>query len=183
MRKIVANLFISLDGVVEAPEQWHFPYATDEMNEIIGAQAATAGALLLGRRTFEEFAAFWPHQGADNPMAAVLNSAPKLVASTTLPSAEVWANSTLVSGDVAAKLEQERRKDPDGGDISIIGSPTLVRSLLAAGSLDELRLLLHPIVVGSGARLFDVGARVPLALLDSRPIDSGVLYLTYGRAA
>lgn len=181
MRKIVAGLFISLDGVTEAPEQWHFPYANDEMDEIVGSQAAKSGAMLLGRRTFEQFAAYWPQQGSDNPMAAALNSIPKLVASNSLESADAWGNSTLVSGDVVAELT--RLKQGDGNDISITGSATLVRSLLAAGVLDELRLLVHPIVLGRGARLFADGAsRVPLTLLESRPLATGVMYLTYGRA-
>ena len=182
MRKIVAGLFISLDGVVEAPERWHFPYADDEMNAIVGEQMASSDTMLFGRRTFEAFASYWPHQGDDNPMAAALNNAPKLVASNTLDSADAWANSTVVAGDVAAELA--RLKAGEGGDISITGSATLVQSLLAAGVLDELRLLVHPIVLGTGARLFDdANASVPLTLLDSRPLATGVMYLTYGRAA
>jgi dihydrofolate reductase len=138
--------------------------------------------MLFGRRTFEAFAAYWPQLGDANPMAAALNSVPKLVASNTLASADAWANSSVVSGDVAAELA--RLKEGEGGDISITGSATLVRSLLAAGVLDELRLLVHPIVLGTGARLFDDGnASVPLTLLDSRPLATGVMYLTYGRAA
>lgn len=182
MRKIVAGLFMSLDGVVEAPERWHFPYADDEMNAIVGAQAAEADLILLGRRTWEEFAAFWPHQGTDNPMAASLNAAPKLVASNSIDSPDAWANSSVVSGDVPARLSA--LKATEGRTISIIGSGTLVRSLLAAGVLDELRLLVHPIVLGAGARLFEHdGATSPLTLLDSQALDSGVVYLRYGRAA
>src|SRR5687768_10530229 len=143
MRKIVAGLFITLDGVVESPEQWHFPYADAEMNAIIGSQAAASDTMVFGRRTWEAFAEYWPHQGDENPMAAVLNAVPKLVASTTLGSADAWANSSIISGDVAAVLA--RLKETDGKDISITGSGSLVRALLEAGVLDELRLLVHPI--------------------------------------
>lgn len=182
MRKIVAGLFISLDGVVEAPEQWHFAYADEEMNAIVAAQMAGSDTMLYGRRTWEAFASYWPQQGAGSPIAAALNGIPKLVASNTLESADAWANSDLVSGDVARELA--RLKETEGGEISITGSGTLVRSLLEAGVLDELRLLVHPIVLGAGARLFDdQTARVPLTLLDSRTLSTGVLYLTYGRAA
>ena len=88
MRKIVAGLFISLDGVVEAPETWHFPYFNDEMGEAVGSQMAAADTMLLGRHTYEEFAAYWPTQGDDVEFARVMNDTPKLVASTTLQSAE-----------------------------------------------------------------------------------------------
>jgi dihydrofolate reductase len=182
MRKIVAGLFMSLDGVVESPEQWHFPYADDELNGIVAAQMAESDTMLFGRRTWEAFAAYWPQQRTESPIAAALNAAPKLVASNTLSAADAWANTELVTGDVAGELA--RLKQTDGGDISITGSATLVRSLLEAGILDELRLLVHPILVGAGSRLFDAsGARVPLTLLGSRTLPTGVVYLTYGRAA
>ena len=177
MRKIVAGLFISLDGVVEAPEQWHFPYFNDEMGEAVGSQMAAADTMLLGRNTYEDFAAYWPSQGDDVEFASVMNDTPKLVASTTLTSVE-WQNSTLLGKDVAGELR--RIKQQPGKDISITGSPTLVRSLLREGLIDELRLLVHPIVVGSGKRLFaDQEERVPLKLADSRTFSTGVLYLTY----
>jgi dihydrofolate reductase len=177
MRKIVAGLFISLDGVVEAPETWHFPYFDDEMGEIVGSQMAAADTMLLGRRTYEEFAAYWADKGGDVDFADQMNDTPKLVASTTLDSLD-WQNSELIRGDVATELR--RMKDAPGKDISITGSPTLVRSLLRAGVLDELRLLVHPIVVGRGKRLFeDGGDRVPLHLAETRTLSTGVLYLTY----
>ena len=176
MRKIVAGLFISLDGVVEAPETWHFPYFNDEMGQIVADQIAASDTMLLGRRTYEEFAAFWPKQADDDPLAPEINGVQKLVASTTLDSVD-WQNSELIGGDVADDLR--RRKDEPGTDISITGSPTLVRSLLAAGVLDELRLLVHPIVVGHGKRLFGDGATVPLRLASSRTLETGVQYLVY----
>jgi dihydrofolate reductase len=181
MRKIVAGLFISLDGVVESPEQWHFPYFNDEMGQAVASQIAESDTMLLGRRTYEEFAAYWPHQGDDVELATVFNQTPKLVASTTLTSLE-WQNSSLIEGDVAQTLTG--LKQGRGRNISITGSPTLVRSLLGAGVLDELRLLVHPIVVGSGKRLFPDGAdRTPLELVKSETFSTGVLSLTYERAA
>ncbi|NUW33132.1 dihydrofolate reductase family protein [Nonomuraea sp. SMC257] len=180
MRKIVAGLFVSLDGVVESPEKWHFPYLNDEMAQIIGDQMKEADAMLLGRRTYEEFAAYWPNpepQAAD--LAGYMNGTPKHVVTTTLRTAG-WQNSTIVRGDVPAALKE--LKERPGKDISITGSPTLVRSLLAGGLLDELRLLIHPIVVGWGAKLFTDGEQVPLRLLDSRTLETGVIHATYGRA-
>jgi dihydrofolate reductase len=181
MRKIVAGLFVSLDGVVEAPETWHFPYFNDEMGEIVGAQMAESDTMLLGRRTYEEFAGFWPSQGDDVPMAAEINGVHKLVVSTTLDSAD-WQNSELISDDVIGELR--RRKEQPGRDISITGSPTLVRSLLQAGIVDELRLLVHPIVVGNGKRLFENGMpQIPLQLVSSKTLTSGVQYMVYAPVA
>lgn len=180
MRRIVAGLFMSLDGVVEAPETWHLSYFTDQMGEIVGSQMAESDTMLLGRRTYEEFAAFWSAQGPEVEFANQINSVPKLVASTTLESVD-WQNSTLIRGDVAEELR--RQKTLPGQDISITGSPTLVRSLLKDDVLDELRLLVHPIVVGRGKRLFDGGPeRKGLRLVSSRVLDSGVIYLVYAPA-
>lgn len=181
MRKIVAGLFVSLDGVVEAPETWHLSYFNDEMGDIVSSQMAAADTMLLGRRTYEQFAAFWADKGSDVEFADIINNTPKLVVSTTLTSAD-WQNSTLIKGNVGEELR--RRKEEPGKDISITGSPTLVRSLLAQGLVDELRLLMHPIVVGSGKRLFEPGEleRLPLKLTSARPLATGVIYLTYGPA-
>jgi dihydrofolate reductase len=177
MRKVVAGLFVSLDGVFEAPETWHFPYFNDEMGETVASQMAAADTMLLGRRTYEEFAAYWADKGSDVELADEINNTPKLVASTTLKTVK-WRNSRLIEGDVAEHLR--RLKEEPGKDISITGSGALVRSLLREGVLDELRLLVHPIVVGSGKRLFeDGGDRVPLKLVESRTFTTGVLYLTY----
>jgi dihydrofolate reductase len=177
MRKIVAGLFISLDGVIEAPEQWHFPYFNDEMGEAVGSQMAAADTMLLGRHTYEEFASYWADKGSDVEFADVMNNIPKLVASTTSKVVE-WQNSTLLGKDVAQELR--RIKQEPGKNISITGSATLVRSLLRDGLVDELRLLVHPIVVGSGKRLFEEqDERLPLKLVESRTFSTGVLYLTY----
>jgi dihydrofolate reductase len=144
MRKTVAGMLITLDGVVESPEKWQLRYFDDELGELIDAAASESDAILLGRRTYEEFAAFWPSQGSDEPMADYMNDTPKHIVSTTLKELE-WNNSTLVSGDVADTVEALKRQP--GKNLQIYGSPTLVRSLLGAGLLDELDLLVHPIVV------------------------------------
>ena len=181
MRKIIAGLFISLDGVVEAPQDWHFPYFNDEMGEAVTAQAEASDTMLLGRKTYEEFASYWPNQSSDEPFADVMNGTPKLVASTTLTSVE-WQNSTLIEGDVVDALK--RIKEQPGKAISITGSPTLVRSLLRAGILDELRLLVHPIVVGHGKRLFEAeDAPIPLRLVEAKTFSTGVQAMTYAPAA
>ncbi|MFI7443016.1 dihydrofolate reductase family protein [Nonomuraea indica] len=181
MRKIVAGLFISLDGVVESPQKWHFPYFDGELAEVVGAQMAGSDTMLLGRHTYEEFAAYWPNPEARaQDMAPYMNDTPKHVVTTTLDTA-TWQNTTLVKGDVTAHLTELKRRP--GTNISVTGSPTLVRCLLRDGLLDELHLTIHPVVVGSGKRLFDDGTgHLPLTLLASRTLTSGIVYLTYGRA-
>src|SRR6266704_940993 len=129
MRKIAAGMFVSLDGVVEAPENWTFDYFTDEIGDAITASMATADTLLLGRKTYQEFADVWPGWGMDDPIGAFMNNTFKVVASTTLNKVE-WQNSTLITGDVieqVAKLKQQ-----PGKNINMTGSATLVRSLLQA---------------------------------------------------
>ncbi|MET9070266.1 dihydrofolate reductase family protein [Streptosporangium sandarakinum] len=176
MRKIVAGFFLSLDGVMESPEKWHFPYFNEEMGQAVAAQAAGADAMLLGRATYQEFAGYWP-TADDDPMAAQMNETPKYVVSSTLKTLE-WQNSTLISGNVTEEIT--RLKQAPGGDISITGSATLVRSLLREGLLDELRLLVHPIVVGSGRRLFpEGGEQTPLKLVESQTFGTGVVHLIY----
>ena len=182
MRKIVAGLFISLDGVTESPDQWHFPYFNDEMGEAVGTQMAASDTMLLGRVTYQEFAGYWPHQNsADVPVADFMNNTPKVVVSTTLD-AVAWQNSTLIKENVVEELT--KLKQQPGKDISITGSSTLVRSLLRDGLLDELQLLVHPIVVGRGKRLFPDGTeQLPLELVAAKTFSTGVLALTYRPAA
>jgi dihydrofolate reductase len=182
VRKIVAGLFISLDGVYEAPEQWHFPYFNDEMGQAVGAEMAARDTMLLGRVTWQEFAGFWPDKtAAEIDFAPQMNDTPKLVASSTLTDVSAWQNSTLLKGDL--KTELTRLKQQPGKNIAVVGSGNLVRSLLHDGLLDELRLLVHPIVVGHGKRLFDgETGQVPLQLVDSKTFSNGVLYLTYAPA-
>jgi len=179
MRKVVASELVSLDGVVESPEKWHFPYFNDQMGDAIGAAMAASDAMLMGRVLYEEWAAFWPKQDPEeNPVAAQMNGVEKYVVSTTLEEPLEWQNSSLIGEKVAEEIS--KLKEQPGKDISISGSPTLVRSLLQYGLLDELRLMVHPIVVGSGKRLFeDGGDQMALRLVDSKTFSTGVLYLTY----
>ena len=180
MRKIVAGLFISLDGVIESPDKWHFPYFNDEMGQEVGAQMAASDTMLLGRKTYEMFASYWPTQPDDVEPAGHMNNTPKVVVSNTLKTAD-WQNTTIVSGDVNEALT--RLKQQPGKDIGITGSATLVQSLLRDGLLDELVLLVHPIVVGSGKRLFDdTTSQIPLKLVESKTFSTGVIALTYQRA-
>jgi dihydrofolate reductase len=175
MRKLNAWLFVTLDGVIEAPEKWVI--ADDEMFGAVEADYSNSDALLLGRRTYETFAASWPQRGSEVANADWMNNTRKYVASTTLESLE-WNNSTVIEGDVAdavARLKQE-----DGKDIMVNGSGALVRTLLRDHLLDELRLFVHPVVVGSGIRLFDDESDpVELALTDSHAYGNGVVSLTY----
>lgn len=176
MRKIVAGMFMSLDGVVEAPEKWNMPYFNAEMGAEIGGQMAASDTMLLGRRTYQEFTGFFAPQ-TGNPTADQMNAMPKVVVSTTLDTAD-WQNSTLIRGNVAEEIT--RLKEQPGKDITISGSATLVRSLLRDGLLDELQLFVHPLVVGSGKRLFeDAGVQFALTLADSKTYSNGVLFLTY----
>ena len=177
MRKIVASFFMSLDGVVEAPQNWHFPYLSDQMQQAIGAQMGASDTMLLGRRTYEEFAAYWAHQGSEVEFADHINQTPKLVVSTTLTSAD-WQNSTLIGADAVERLTEI--KQGDGANIAITGSPTLVRSLITAGLLDELNLMIHPLIVGPGKRLWSEDLpQTALTLTHSETFETGVLNLTY----
>ena len=178
MRKIKSYFFISLDGVVEAPDKWHFPYFDDEMGEAVGAGFATADAILMGRVLYEEWAGYWPDH-ADEPFGDVINAIQKYVVSGSLRSAD-WQNTEVVRGDAAARTIGDI-KARDGGDITMSGSPTTVRWLLREGLLDELHLLVHPIVVGGGmARLFPADEpQIPLELASSQALGSGVLNLAY----
>ena len=177
MRKITAGLFISLDGVVEAPETWHFPYFDDDMAAVVGGLAESGDTMLLGRKTYQMFAGYWPDQGDDVEMAAQMNGIAKLVVSSTLDSVDEWQNSTLLKGEPIKALEA--LKHEPGKNLNIVGSVTLVRSLLRAKVLDELHLLIHPIAVGHGARLFDEGETIPLELVSSATFSTGVLHTVY----
>ncbi len=178
MRKLIALELVSVDGVMEAPEEWAFSYSDDEMNEANASGMAASDALLLGRVTYEGLAAFWPNQPGGDPMVDYINSVPKLVVSTTLEEPLEWNNSTLIKGNVVDEITDLKRQP--GKDITIIGSAVLVRSLLRDGLLDELRLMVHPVVLGSERRLFeDGGDREVLELADSKTFSTGVVSLTY----
>ena len=183
MRKIVAAEFLSLDGVMESPDQWHFPYFNDEMGRAVGEGFAASDALLMGRVLYEEWAAYWPNQNPEeNPVAATMNGVRKYVVSTTLEEPLERNNTSLIRENVAEELSELKRQP--GKDIVISGSGALVRSLLDGGLIDELKLMVHPVVVGSGKRLFEEGERqTALDLVDSRTFSTGVVYLTYRPAS
>ncbi|POM22783.1 hypothetical protein BTM25_49870 [Actinomadura rubteroloni] len=181
MGQIVANFFISLDGVVERPDQWHFPYFNDEMGETIGAGMKTYDAFLMGRTMYDEWSQYWPQQSADEPFATFINEIPKYVVSNSLTEA-TWSNTTIIPGATAAE-ELRALKSSLPRDIGMSGSTTLVRWLLAEKLLDRLELLIHPIVVGHGERLFTDGETYPLTLTQQKTLKTGVLHTTYTPAA
>jgi dihydrofolate reductase len=184
MRKITAGVFISLDGVVEAPDQWHFPYFSDEMGAAVDATLGAADTVLFGRKTYDSFAGAWPEREAageeDAGFAKKLGDARKIVVSTRKLEF-TWRNSEQLQGDFVEAVTA--LKNEPGGNIALSGSISVVRQLLAAGLLDELQLLVHPIAVRKGMRLFDEGdTAVPLRLLSSETFRTGVLNLIYAPA-
>jgi dihydrofolate reductase len=178
MGRIVSNFFMSLDGVVEAPDQWHMSYFNDEMGAAVGAGMATNTAFLMGRRLYDEWAEFWPN--TEGEFADFFNNHPKYVVSDSLDDAS-WNNTTIISGDVAGELQALKARTD--GDLVVSGSATLVRSLLDAGLVDELRILLHPVVVGHGARLFEDTTARGLELVGHEVFSTGVLNLAYAPTA
>jgi dihydrofolate reductase len=184
VRKIIAGLFISLDGVVEAPDQWHFPYFNEEMGAAVDASLGSADTVLFGRKTYDSFAGAWPEReaagGEDAGMAKGLGDARKIVVSSQ-ELEFTWRNSEQLEGDLVETVTA--LKSEPGGNIALSGSVSVVRQLLAAGLLDELHLLVHPIAVRKGMRLFDEGETpVPLRLISSEAFKTGVLNLVYGPA-
>ena len=178
MRRIVAWELVSVDGVMESPEEWAFSYSNNEMEEANASGMAASDGLLPGRMTYEHLAAFWPNQPGGTPMVDNINSVRKHVVSETLEEPLEWINSTLIKGNVAEAVVKLKRQP--GKDITILGSGALVRSLLRDGLLDELRLMVHPVVMGCGKRLFeDGGDRKGLELVDSTTFGTGVVSLTY----
>ena len=185
MRKITAGLFISLDGVVEAPDQWHFPYFNDEMGAAVDATIGAADTILIGRKTYDSFAGAWPEReasgGDDAPMAKTLGDARKVVVSNQQLEF-TWRNSEQLQGDLVEAVTA-LKNEPGDTNIAMSGSVSIVRQLLAAGLLDELHLLVHPIAVRKGMRLFDEGeSPIPLTLISSQTFKTGVLNLVYAPA-
>jgi dihydrofolate reductase len=179
VRKAVALELVSVYGVMESPEEWTFAYSNEEMEEANASGMAASDALLLGRVTYEVLAAFWPNQPGGTPMVDYINSVPKFLVSATLEEPLAWNNSTLIKGDEFAEEIIELKRRP-GKDITIIGSGALVGSLLGGGLLDELRLMVHPVILGGGKRLIEERVdREVLKLVDSRMFATGVVYLTY----
>jgi dihydrofolate reductase len=181
MRRVVVSEFISLDGVVEDP-RWTFQFSSDDRDRFKFDELAASDALLLGRVTYEGFAAAWPQmEEQTGEYGAWMNGYPKHVVSTTLEEPLEWNNSTLVEGDVAEEVS--RLKDQPGKDILVFGSGDLVNTLMQHDLIDEYRLMVFPIVVGSGKRLFDEGGdKKPLQLVGTQTFDSGAIVLTYAPA-
>jgi dihydrofolate reductase len=184
-RKLVANLFISLDGVVEEPGNWHFPYFNDEMGAAVDTVLSSADTMLLGRKTYDDHAGAWPEReaagGEDAEFAKLLGDARKIVVSRQQLEL-TWRNSEQLEGDLVEAVTA-LKSEPGDANIAISGSISVVRQLLAAGLLDELRLLVHPVAVRKGMRLFDEGEPpIPLKLLSSEAFSTGVLSLVYGPA-
>ncbi|HZM32601.1 MAG TPA: dihydrofolate reductase family protein [Acidimicrobiales bacterium] len=173
---LYSTTFLTLDGVMADPHVWHPSYASPESLDLLESQVAAAGTMLIGRRTYEEFAAWWPDQGDDVPLARVTNAIRKDVVTSTLDRLG-WNNAHLAGRDPVAAA---RRLVQDHGDVAVPGSATLVRALLAAGVLDEMRVTIDPYVAGAGSRLFpEKGPEVRLTLVDQRSLPNGVQYLAY----
>ena len=179
MRRIIAGMFITLDGVIEAPEKWNPPYYDDELNQAVMPRLAGAGAHLYGRRSYELFRSVFTGPAAP-PHAELMTSTPKIVVSATIDDPS-WGPTTVVSGDITVALTE--LKQQSGQDITVGASGTLVRFLLTEGLVDELNLLVHPVAVGTGRHLFEgSNQQVPLTLLESRPHRNGVVALRYAPA-
>jgi dihydrofolate reductase len=192
MRKVIVNEFLSLDGVAQAPGAadedrsggfahggWHMGYFDEVSQRWVLDSIVEAGAYLLGRRTYEIFAGYWPNAPADQQVIAEpLNAKPKHVASTTLTEPLEWQASTLLAGDVPEAVPA--LKETDGGDLHVIGSTQLVRTLVEHDLVDEYRLMIDPLVLGGGKRIFDDdGVRRPLRIVASRVTSTGAILATY----
>ena len=195
MSRIVAFTSVTLDGVMQAPGRpdedrrggfehggWAIPYADSVMGTVSAESGASSGALLFGRRTYENFFNVWPKRTDDNPFTAVLNNTQKYVASTTLKDPLPWMNSILLKGDAIEAVA--RLKKQAGKNIVVLGSGKLVQSLMRNHLVDEYVLQIHPLVLGSGRRLFTGGD--PFAafkLVDTKTTTTGVVIATYHPAA
>ncbi len=194
MRKIIVFNSLSLDGVMQAPGRpdedrrggfeyggWALPYADPAMGKAAAESMATTGGLLFGRRTYEDFYSVWPNR-TDNPFTEVLNKTQKYLASSTLKEPLPWSNSTLLKGDAADAVAQ--LKAGPGKDLVILGSGELIRSLMRRNLIDEYVLQIHPLILGSGRRMFpDDGPCTALRLVDSKSTSTGVVIATYQPAA
>jgi len=185
VRKIIATVFISLDGVVDELDQWHFSYFNDEMGAAVDRVLATADTLLLGRKTYDSFAGAWPEVeaagGEDAEFAKGLGDARKIVVSNQQLEF-TWRNSEQLKGALVEAVTA-LKNEPGDTHIAMSGSPSVVRQLLAAGLLDELHLLVHPVAARKGMGLFGEGdSPIPLRLISSEALETGVLDLVYGPA-
>ena len=191
MSKVIVHNSVTLDGVMQAPARadedlrdgfahggWAQPYFDETTISVVSAGIAQDGDLLLGRRTYEDFASVWPRMPEENPFTAVMNNFRKHVASTTLEKPLAWDNSTLLEGDAAEAVA--KLKEQLDNDLVILGSGELVQSLMRHNLIDRYELLIHPLVLGSGRRFFpDGGASVPLRLVDTKMTTTGVVMATY----
>jgi dihydrofolate reductase len=194
MRKLIVSEFLTLDGVMQGPGSpdedreggfdhggWQMPYFDDVQMEVAAEGIAANGAYLFGRKTYEIMAAFWPTQPDTNPFAATLNGLPKFVVSTTLQEPLAWQNSTLLRGDVVEAIKN--LKAQPGKNITVLGSGELVQTLIRHDLVDEFGLMINPLVLGTGKRLFREGlAPARFQLVDSKTTTTGVLIATYRRA-
>ena len=186
MRKLTAGLFISIDGVVENPHEWHLPYFNDEMGAAVGAQLGAADTLLFGRKTYDTFAESWPERetagGEEAGFAKLLGDARKIVVSNQQLTF-TWRNTEQLQGQLAAAVAA-LKEEPGDSDIAVGGSISVIRQLITVGLLDELHLLVHPIAMRRGMQLFDpADAPVPLRLISSATLSTGVLNVVYGPEA
>src|SRR5215216_1400780 len=184
MRKVVVSTYVTLDGVFEDPA-WSAPYWSDRAQQIAHEQLFASDALLLGRRTYETFAASWPTQEwieREGDFAERMNGLPKFVASTSLEEPLEWQNSRLLKGDIAEEIR--KLKEQPGQDILMYSSAKLMHTLMEHGLIDDFRIWVHPLVLGSGGRLFEEGVdKTELKLVDTKTLPSGVTILAYERAA
>ncbi|GLQ54420.1 dihydrofolate reductase family protein [Devosia nitrariae] len=182
MRKVTAGLFYSIDGVAEAPDQFQFDSFDDELGMMLGAVMERVDTVLMGRVGYEEWAGYWPTAEQDEGFARFINSVPKFVASRTLKGSLDWQNSTLVADDLEAFVRDLKGKP--GGEIAVMGGMSLVRQLLLAGLMDEMTLIVHPVIAGTGRRLFEDGTPTTrLELKESTRTSKGNMVLTYGPRA
>ncbi len=179
MGQLIISEFISLDGVMDTPS-WQGPYWNDEIAAFKASEMESTQALLQGRVTYDSMAAAWPNRGNDDPGAALMNSLPKYVVSSTLTNA-TWNNSTIIRENVSQEIQA--LKDQYSGDILVYGSGELSRFLLAHQLVDALNLLVYPVVLGQGKRFFGDGQELEMALLTSRTFSSGVVLLQYRPAS
>nr|MBA2600804.1 dihydrofolate reductase [Actinomycetota bacterium] len=194
MRKVIVNTFLTLDGVMQGPGLpdedreggferggWQMPYFDEVAASVVQDGMTSSGGFLLGRKTYEIFAEFWPNAPDDDPGAAMMNAIPKFVASTTLEEPLAWNNSTLLKGDIAEAVN--KLKHQPGKNLDVIGSGGFAQTLMHLDLVDEYQLMIHPIVLGSGKRLFDGGLPIrTLELVDTKTTSTGVVILIY-RAA
>jgi dihydrofolate reductase len=196
MRKVIVNEFLSLDGVAQAPGAadedttggfehggWHLRYFDDLSQKWVLEGLTQAGGFLLGRRTYEIFAAYWPNAPEEEQVVAQpLNTLPKYVASTTLTEPLEWQNSSVLQGDVAQAVTALKRED--GADLHVIGSTNLVQTLIGRELVDEFRVMIDPLTLGGGKRIFrDDGALRSLRLVDGQVTTTGAFLATYAPAA